>query len=148
MTSKSGRSLVNIGAAASMTDCTIKSCASTGAYFGGNGKSFFGSCEVLRNGQGGEATLAAGGAQQHIVAPGHSGLYCQEGEIWVSDCYVAKNTFIGISGTGGWAAGGAVPTMISMRIMDSNFMGNFCMGIELPQINHPIYVNCVVVKTE
>jgi hypothetical protein len=46
MTSKSGRSLVNIGAATSMTDCTMKSCASTGAYFGGNGKSFFGSCEV------------------------------------------------------------------------------------------------------
>jgi len=114
LTSSSGRGIVCCGGDSFMSHCLISECAGTGAYVGHKGRSAFISTDIVRNGVGADQSVVGG--QLPLVAPGHSGIYCQEGNVLVQDCYVAKNTFTGISGTGGWQGGSTTPTKVSLKL--------------------------------
>jgi hypothetical protein len=92
ITSRSGRGIVNIdGGKVVIRGCAFHDCAATGIYVGGQGsQAEVERTDVIRNGVGNRSSRRG-------IAPGHSGVYLEQGTASIRDCNISFNTLTGIS---------------------------------------------------
>jgi hypothetical protein len=92
VTSRSGRGIVNMdGGVCTIRRCYVHDCAATGIYVGGPGsRAVIELTDVTQNGNG-NRTRRGG------IAPGHSGIYLEQGRAVVRDCNISQNSLTGIS---------------------------------------------------
>jgi len=118
VTSRSGRGIVNIdGGTCSISRCYVHDCAATGIYVGGPGsRATIEETDVIRNG--------GGNNQRRGIAPGHSGIYLEQGCAVVRNCNISQNSLTGISAVSQQNA------ILDMEATD--LIANGAMQLEMP----------------
>jgi hypothetical protein len=123
--SLSGRGLVVIdGAASSVHNCNVHTCAATGIYVGGSGTvATISETDVIDNGTG-NTRIMNSNERRRGVARGHSGVYVENGLATLRDCNISGNTLTGVS---------AISTdEARLHIEDSDVRANRSDQMELP----------------
>lgn len=133
VTSASGRGVVDInGGQATIRNCHVHDCASTGIYVGGPGsRAQVERTDVVRNGKG-NTTPRRG------LAKGHSGLYLEQGHLSILDCNISQNSASGISVLS--------PDSAVLSLEESEIVSNGSKQLDLPPLGSASYSNSNTVK--
>jgi len=130
VSSSSGRGIVNIdGGYVKIRNSYIHDCAATGIYVGGSGsRASIERSDVILNGKGNRRTRRG-------IAPGHSGIYLEQGNISILDCNISRNTLTGISAIS--------PDKSLLNLQGSDLVSNGTFQLEMPDVGSAAYMNSV-----
>jgi len=119
--SNSGRGIVVIdGGNSTIRNCFVHECAATGIYVGGPGSmAIIERTDVVKNGKGNNR-LRRG------IAPGHSGIYLEQGEATIRNCNISSNTLTGISAISS--------TNATLLVENSDLVANGTFQLEIPPV--------------
>eukprot|EP00536_Pseudo-nitzschia_multiseries_P004865 jgi/Psemu1/189161/e_gw1.85.40.1 len=133
VTSSSGRGIVNIdGGSLNIYNSYIHDCAATGVYVGGIGsRATLEQTDVLFNGKGNKRNRRG-------IAPGHSGIYMEQGHATIRDCNISGNTLTGISVVS--------PDNALITLQESDLVSNGTFQLELPGVGTASHRNSVSVN--
>mmetsp|Transcript_27466 Transcript_27466/g.75075 ORF Transcript_27466/g.75075 Transcript_27466/m.75075 type:complete len:616 (-) Transcript_27466:252-2099(-) len=128
--SSSGRGIVNIdGGHVKIYNSYIHDCAATGVYIGGSGSRVtLDQTDVLFNGKGNKRNRRG-------IAPGHSGIYVEQGQATITDCNISGNTLTGISVVS--------PDNALINLRESDLVSNGTFQLELPGVGTVSHGNSV-----